>query len=75
MDPARAGTRILRNALWLGAVRWGVRTGLGYVWVRAVLEAWWARSVLQPVYVVARVLWLCARSAWQTRRQRPPTRP
>ena len=65
----------LTNALLVAALRGGVRLYVGWAWVRAVVEGRWTRSNLRAVWVLARVLWLCARSAWQTRRPRKGANP
>ena len=62
--------RRLRNGLLLAALRGGVRVYVGWAWVRAVVEGWWTRSHLRAVWVLARLLWLCARSVGWTRHRR-----
>jgi hypothetical protein len=65
----------LTNALLVAALRGGARLYVGWAGVRAVVVGWWTRSGLRPVFVLARIVWLCARSSWRTRHRRKSARP
>lgn len=68
-------SRRLPSALLLAALRAGARVYIRWAWARVLLEGWWSRRGLRPVFVLARILWLCARSAWQTRWPRKGANP